>query len=253
MTIKNIILSLIFSLIFTATFGQSKGTLNYKYIQNTPYGPNVINFITYFQGNKSLEVGIYNTKSTLDSLNENEFIKNISFSSNKRPFVFKDLSNNTLLLADNILTKLFFIRDTLNNFKWKATNENKQILGYKCTKASLNYRGRDFIAWYTDAIPLQFGPWKFGGLPGLIIKLNDTQNNFVYELTGIDFKSDFDSNIIKVPSAFLKDQPISHKDFIAIMNKKNLDYIKMNKIVTVGADGSTVSGNSVIAEKIEKF
>ena len=55
--------------------------------------------------------------------------------------------------------------------EWKLTNETQTIIGYKCQKATCRFRGRDFIAWFAPAVPVKRGPWKFGGLPGLILKV----------------------------------------------------------------------------------
>jgi GLPGLI family protein len=71
-------------------------------------------------------------------------------------------------------------------FEWKITNEKQVILSYLCQKATATFRGRDYIAWFTMDIPIDNGPWKFGGLPGLILKLSDTKNNFVYECDGLE-------------------------------------------------------------------
>jgi GLPGLI family protein len=71
-------------------------------------------------------------------------------------------------------------------FDWKITNERQTILSYNCQKATVLFRGREFIAWFTTDIPVPNGPWKFGGLPGLILKLHDSKNNFIFECSGIE-------------------------------------------------------------------
>lgn len=70
-------------------------------------------------------------------------------------------------------------------FEWKVQNENDTILSYPCIKATTSFRGRDYIAWFTPDIPIPSGPWKFGGLPGLILKLEDSKKNFIFECNGI--------------------------------------------------------------------
>jgi len=59
-------------------------------------------------------------------------------------------------------------------------------LGYLCHKATTRFRGRDYIAWYTEEIPFPYGPFKFGGLPGLIACIYDTQREHIYTLVGFE-------------------------------------------------------------------
>jgi GLPGLI family protein len=68
---------------------------------------------------------------------------------------------------------------------WKITNETKEIAGYKCQKATCTFRGRHYIAWFTREIPVKEGPWKFNGLPGLIVKIYDTHEHYDFELYSV--------------------------------------------------------------------
>ena len=68
---------------------------------------------------------------------------------------------------------------------WEITNDTAQIAGLKCIKATTNYRGRIYEAWFTKQIPTAHGPWKFYGLPGLIVKVNDKKMQFNLELTAL--------------------------------------------------------------------
>ena len=52
--------------------------------------------------------------------------------------------------------------------EWDISDESKEIIGYQCFKATTDYRGRRWTAWFTPEIPIQDGPWKLCGLPGLI-------------------------------------------------------------------------------------
>ena len=70
--------------------------------------------------------------------------------------------------------------------EWKLTNETQTIIDYKCQKATCRFRGRDFIAWFAPSIPVKRGPWKFGGLPGLILKVQDKDGLYIFEAIGIE-------------------------------------------------------------------
>jgi len=71
-------------------------------------------------------------------------------------------------------------------FNWKIDNNaTAVILGMNCKKATCHYAGRDYEAWFAPEIPISDGPYKFGGLPGLIVKLQDSDNEHVFELREI--------------------------------------------------------------------
>ena len=69
--------------------------------------------------------------------------------------------------------------------KWELLQGDSTIAGYQCQKAKTRLFGRDYIAWYAPEVELPYGPYKFCGLPGLIFKVQDTQDNFVFTLTGL--------------------------------------------------------------------
>ena len=70
--------------------------------------------------------------------------------------------------------------------KWTLGKEIMEICGHKCQKATCHFRGRDFIAWFAPDIPIRKGPWKFGGLPGLIMKVYDKDNLYTFECVRIE-------------------------------------------------------------------
>lgn len=68
---------------------------------------------------------------------------------------------------------------------WKIDPSAKQTIGaYKAQKATADFGGRQWTAWFTNDIPFQDGPYKFSGLPGLIVKIEDSGKNYSWELKG---------------------------------------------------------------------
>lgn len=65
---------------------------------------------------------------------------------------------------------------------WKLTKEKKIIQNYNCQKAEINYGGRTWEAWFTQDILIHDGPYVFANLPGLIVKINDLQNQHSFLL-----------------------------------------------------------------------
>lgn len=68
--------------------------------------------------------------------------------------------------------------------EWKILPEKQKIGEYNAQKATTSYGGREWIAWFTTDIPFQDGPYKFYGLPGLIVKLEDTTGSHMMTLVG---------------------------------------------------------------------
>lgn len=207
--------------------GQSQGILSYKLTIDDKliHVPRIEKYKTYFINDKSIEFIIPQVaKETEDYVKINEHEARRTFvikTNNKRsPFVLKDLKHNRLICGNNIEFTYYFVGDTLFNFQWKITTERKQILKYSCIKATTTFRGRNYEAWFTEDIPVPNGPWKFGGLPGLIIKVNDLENVYAFELFEADFETKFDSNIISIPEAYKNDEMITHMQFIKIHEKK---------------------------------
>jgi len=77
-------------------------------------------------------------------------------------------------------------QEEIPNLKWEMKNDTSTVLSYLCQKAITTFRGRTYEAWYTTEIPINNGPWKFGGLPGLILKVSDRKQYFLFECIGIE-------------------------------------------------------------------
>lgn len=248
---NGVIVTVIFLFVSIFAKAQVSGTINYKLTIVDPAlnSINTINSVLYIKDNQSLQVNLSKDIKPQD-VDENT---KIDVFKGRPKFVLKDFKNKTLLLSDNIVVKTYLIGDTLLNFKWSITKEKRKISNFTCTKALLNFRGRSYIAWFANDIPIQNGPWKFCGLPGLIIKINDNKDIFTYELTGIDLKTKLEKSIVSIPVSYSKDQPISHREFFKLLNKKVLYFEKMAKVVHTGKNGGWSSGTVVLGTKQEKF
>lgn len=65
---------------------------------------------------------------------------------------------------------------------WRILPETVKIGDYKTQKAETDFGGRKWTAWFTPDLPFQDGPYKFSGLPGLIVKLEDTDGDYAFNL-----------------------------------------------------------------------
>src|SRR5690606_27016542 len=63
----------------------------------------------------------------------------------------------------------YLIDEDYPSIDWQLADETKEIGGYAVQKANGRFKGRDYTAWFTTAVPFQGGPWKLQGLPGLVL------------------------------------------------------------------------------------
>jgi GLPGLI family protein len=71
---------------------------------------------------------------------------------------------------------------TTDKIHWSISDETKKLENYTLQKATTQFGGRNWIAWFCKDIPFNEGPFKLRGLPGLIFELSDTKKNFIYHL-----------------------------------------------------------------------
>ncbi len=106
--------------------------------------------------------------------------------------VEKDLVNQTVMYSDRIGRDNYMYVEQ-PNIVWKILPETVNIGEYKAQKAETSYGGRTWNAWFTTQLPYQDGPYKFSGLPGLIIKLEDGNGDYSFDLKETKKIEDFTS------------------------------------------------------------
>jgi GLPGLI family protein len=88
---------------------------------------------------------------------------------------------------DDVYSDHYRIKEPTQTPQWKIVSDSvKTILNYQCTMAVTDFKGRHWTAWYTEDIPMQEGPWKLIGLPGLIFSAHDSENQFIFEGVGLE-------------------------------------------------------------------
>ena len=73
--------------------------------------------------------------------------------------------------------------------KWTMLDDTMTLVGYPCRRATAQYLGREWEVYFTTDIPLNKGPWKLWGLPGLILRAEDKDRYFLYELNNFEKQS----------------------------------------------------------------
>ena len=90
---------------------------------------------------------------------------------------YKDIRNNETLTYEDFNGRKFIIKDTISTIAWTLTRETSKILGYEVKKATAIVKNKIYEAWYTPKLDFRNGPAEFGGLPGLILKLEISVTN----------------------------------------------------------------------------
>ncbi len=97
--------------------------------------------------------------------------------------IYKTYPDMTVSYMDRISTKLFKYDDPVT-FNWKILPDKEKIGAYNTQKATTEFGGRKWTAWFSTELPFQEGPYKFHGLPGLIVKIEDDGKNYSWTLQG---------------------------------------------------------------------
>jgi len=100
--------------------------------------------------------------------------------------VFKNKAENKMGYGIKLLSDKLYYLESLDDIQWEIQPDAKEIAGYQVQKATTSFGGRDYVAWFTPEIPLSDGPYKFAGLPGLILEIQDTEAEYVFEFAGFE-------------------------------------------------------------------
>lgn len=101
-------------------------------------------------------------------------------------FILKNHPKGKITQIEHTLDGTCRFEEELNPFNWQLQAEKDSIHGYHVQIALCSFGGRDWEAWFTPEIPLNDGPYKFNGLPGLILKIQDTRHHYVFDFISIN-------------------------------------------------------------------
>ena len=201
-----------FLLLFpTIFFSQNKLVVEYAEI----WGSNIHSCTMIENNNKTYFFQIGNEKNTPSAeqiLSENYTIKDIGYLISRE---------NNLFYLTGLIPKLrnTIAEDNAPPIQWKITNETSEILGFPCKKAIGNFRGREVYAYFTPQISTNSGPWKYYGLPGLILKAGDSDDKIVFVATRVLLNSKLDvSDKLHNHIDEMMLKKITIKEFVVIEN-----------------------------------
>lgn len=135
-------------------------------------------------------------------------------------YVYRNLKTGNIMNSSHIpevKNQLFRYDEKTPKMNWELTGDMEEISGYACQKAVTRYAGREWTVWFTPEVPVDCGLWKFNGLPGLIMKAQDSKEEYVFSLIGIEQRQE---DIVRYPkreksttrSQFRKAEKFAHDD-----------------------------------------
>lgn len=152
-----------------------------------------------------------------DSLNKIRDFKNTMW--NDTPALKR--KRNTFQNTNYQLQPEFFAINTVDKMEWKLSPETKKMGEFILQKATTNWGGRKWTAWFNSEIPISEGPYKFRGLPGLIFQIQDSKSFFIFNLVKSQkFSNTYDTSEFLESYAGQKAIVISEK----IFRKKQMDF-----------------------------
>ncbi len=181
----------------TKEFSEIEVKYRYNFVQDTMDLSSTINepMILLTNGKKSIFYS-ENYKAALDgfrkklegALKTGNILDPGSLPKSKVKYeVYKD-ENKTYI--SNYLGRNYYTFESPDKIDWQIDHQSTStVAGYKCHKASLNMGGKKFVAWFTYDLPINDGPYKFRGLPGLILKIHEIHHYIGFEVISISKKS----------------------------------------------------------------
>ncbi|MCI1779801.1 MAG: GLPGLI family protein [Bacteroidales bacterium] len=130
-------------------------------------------------------------KARIDKNNKRDGIRTSAWmhggqQANYEDFYLNYPQNGELLCRTAIINTEYEYSEPMNNFKWTLIQDSTaNILGYNCKIAETSFRGRKYRVYFSTEIPISSGPWKFYGLPGLILKVKELSGLFEWDAVGI--------------------------------------------------------------------
>ncbi|MHB0753635.1 GLPGLI family protein [Polaribacter sp. M15] len=212
---------------------ENKVYVEYEIINLSVGKPIYVKAKLLINNNKSLYV--INPKDTKYNKNEKAVfdekensVKRVIYRSSKNNFyLLTDRTKNLIEQTSGSEDYRFIVTEKIHSFKWTITDETKLIGKFTCKKATTYFRGRNYMAWFSPEIPLNSGPWKFSGLPGLILEVKDTESLFAWKTKVI--KLPYNDNVkLDIPNE-KKLKKVKLEDYVAMKSKGSQNYSSLIK------------------------
>lgn len=251
--VKKQILTIIFSFLFFVSFSQTpkNDSLRGEFTYLLQYRPHNLDKNHVYKELFSLQISdksayfISENRLKFDSVFAAQFNnrKNDAFNidmralpSSKFKFLIIQTNDRSQFYEAAGMTLLSYSNAVIDN--WKLVDETKIINSIVCKKAEVNYKGREWTAWYSTEIPFPYGPYKFSGLPGLIVKIIDKTGDYDFELVKSVSSSNLKGKLVKMNKArYHNAKSVTKKELAqAIASAKENSKYELERTGTVFSD-----------------
>lgn len=154
-------------------------------------------------------------------------------------FIGYPKGKNTIIYSLDVLGTYKY-EEPVTKQEWVITGEKFDTLDYHCTMATCVYAGREYKAWFTEEIPLSYGPWKLGGLPGLIIKAETTDGDYRFALSGIETVKESKSITLWQRDFVRSNRKKTRKQEVLLLSRPDAILDQMGISYTATSPGGTV-------------
>ncbi|WP_069175550.1 GLPGLI family protein [Tannerella serpentiformis] len=121
-----------------------------------------------------------------DAMNSGEFMRGNYPHKRLKTYIYKNYPEGRMTVTDGLILQDYCYVDSLHTQIWTMGDSTREVLGYTCQQATADFRGRHWTAWFATDIPVSDGPWKLGGLPGLILEAYDEGQQHVFTAVGLE-------------------------------------------------------------------
>lgn len=206
------------------------------------------------------EASIYKEDEVLEAPQTGSGMRMMVLSAGQSDILYKNIKDNRYTSQSEVLGKIFLVKDELEKHDWTLENETKHIGQYTCHKATkkrmipivesqISINGDKDLnteinepemkevtvtAWYTMEIPVNSGPDRFHGLPGLILEVNDGEETMVCSKIVLNPANEL---TINEP---VKGKEINRDDFNKIVEQKMQEQRDKYEHRRDGHDGQSV-------------
>lgn len=167
-------------------------SLDYKIRTSAPERKQVLDILTIkdgvsvFENWKSFQKdSMFISSRELLGVEDNESFTRSMFNKMENYKIVKSNPSEALIYKEHINGIETYTYKESPKMEWKFYTDTMKIEGYECKKATTSFGARDWVAWFSEEIPIADGPYKFRNLPGLILKIYDTQQEYVWTMVGI--------------------------------------------------------------------
>jgi len=100
--------------------------------------------------------------------------------------IYKNYPKGKITYTNKVPPSFFLYEEDFDAFRWVLKEGEVQIGNYNTRMATIDYGGRIWTAWYDTELPISEGPYKFRGLPGLIVRMSDSKGHYIFDLVSIE-------------------------------------------------------------------